>query len=144
MDNRLIAYAPSRREIDGEERTFRTRVGVAFPHKRSDGYTILIDDNLSIRGEIVLFPPFDDARSGRPERSSRPVGRHARGPATASTTSTTTFRSSGVLPSSAPPARPRVPPLRADASRRLLSLPATAPRSPIPRAKPPFDSPAPS
>ncbi len=70
MDNRLIAYAPSRREIDGEERTFRTRVGVAFPHKRSDGYTILIDDNLSIRGEIVLFPPFDDTGSGPPERSS--------------------------------------------------------------------------
>ena len=71
MDNRLIAYAPSRREIDGEERTFRTRVGVAFPHKRADGYTILIDDNLSIRGEIVLFPPFDDAGSGRPERGNR-------------------------------------------------------------------------
>ena len=73
MDNRLIAYAPSRREIDGEERTFRTRVGVAFPHKRSDGYTILIDENLSVRGEIVLFPPFDDARNDTPERT----GRHA-------------------------------------------------------------------
>ena len=71
MDNRLIAYAPSRREIDGEEHTFRTRVGVAFPHKRSDGYTILIDDNLSVRGEIVLFPPFDDAGSGRPQRTNR-------------------------------------------------------------------------
>ena len=71
MDNRLIAYAPSRREIDGEERTFRTRVGVAFPHKRAEGYTILIDDNLSVGGEIVLFPPFDDDRSGRPERTNR-------------------------------------------------------------------------
>ena len=71
MDNRLIAYAPSRRQIDGEERTFRTRVGVAFPHKRADGYTILIDDNLSVGAEIVLFPPFDDDRNGRPERTNR-------------------------------------------------------------------------
>ena len=71
MDNRLIAYTSSRREIDGEERTFRTRVGVAFPHKRSEGYTILIDDNLSVGGEIVLFPPFDNDRNGRPERTSR-------------------------------------------------------------------------
>ena len=77
MDNRLIAYAPSRREIDGEERTFRTRVGVAFPHKRSEGYTVLIDDNLSVRGEIVLFPPFDDPRSDRPERSNRQSARPA-------------------------------------------------------------------
>ena len=72
MDNRLIAYAPSRRDIDGEERTFRTRVGVAFPHKRSDGYTILIDDNLSVGGEMVLFPPLDDDRTKRPESGSRP------------------------------------------------------------------------
>ncbi len=71
MDNRLIAYTSSRREIDGEERVFRNRVGVAFPHKRADGYTILIDDNLSVRGEIVLFPPFDDNRNPRPERSQR-------------------------------------------------------------------------
>ena len=71
MDNRLIAYTSSRREIDGEERVFRTRVGVAFPHKRADGYTILIDDNLAICGEIVLFPPFDDAGNPRPERTQR-------------------------------------------------------------------------
>ena len=71
MDNRLIAYTSSRREIDGEERVFRTRVGVAFPHKRADGYTILIDDNLSVGGEIVLFPPFDDDRNPRPERTRR-------------------------------------------------------------------------
>ena len=73
MDNRLIAYTSSRREIDGEERTFRTRVGVAFPHKRAEGYTILVDDNLSVGGEIVLFPPFDNDRNGRPERTSRPA-----------------------------------------------------------------------
>ncbi|MXY58844.1 MAG: hypothetical protein F4Y41_21100 [Gammaproteobacteria bacterium] len=71
MDNRLIAYTSSRREIDGEERVFRNRVGVAFPHKRADGYTILIDDNLSVRGEIVLFPPFDDTRNGRAEGAQR-------------------------------------------------------------------------
>ena len=74
MDNRLIAYTSSRREIDGEERVFRTRVGVAFPHKRADGYTILIDDNLSVRGDIVLFPPFDDNRDRGPERSQPPAG----------------------------------------------------------------------
>ena len=45
---------------------------------------------------------------------------------------------------SAPPARPRVPPLRADASRRLLSHPTHRSRSPIPRAKPPFESPVPT
>ena len=78
MDNRLIAFAPSRRQIDGEERTFRTRVGVAFPHKRADGYTILIDDNLSVGGEIVLFPPFDDDRNGRPERTNRQPPPNAR------------------------------------------------------------------
>ena len=77
MDNRLIAYAPSRREVDGEERTFRTRVGVAFPHKRSDGYTILIDDNLSVGGEIVLFPPLDDDRTRRPESGSPAPARPA-------------------------------------------------------------------
>ena len=71
MDNRLIAYTSSRREIDGEERVFRTRVGAAFPHKRADGYTILIDDNLSVGGEIVLFPPFEDDRNPRPERAQR-------------------------------------------------------------------------
>ena len=50
---------------------FRTRVGVAFPHKRADGYTVLIDDNVAIHGEIVLFPPFDDDRNPRPERTDR-------------------------------------------------------------------------
>ena len=69
MDNRLIAYSSSRREIDGEERTFRTRIGVAFPHKRAEGYTILINDSISVAGEIVLFPPFDDG-AGTNDRNS--------------------------------------------------------------------------
>ena len=60
MDNRLIAFTSSSRQVDGEERRFRTRIGVAFPHKRAEGYTILINDNISVAGEIVLFPPFDD------------------------------------------------------------------------------------
>ena len=73
MDNRLIAYAPSRREIDGEERTFRTRVGVAFPHKRADGYTILIDDNVSVRGRSCCFRHSTTAATRAPSGPSSPV-----------------------------------------------------------------------
>ena len=66
MNNRLIAYASTTRVVDGEERTFRTRIGTAFPHKRADGYTILINDNISVSGRFVLFPPFTDERQPNP------------------------------------------------------------------------------
>ena len=57
MDNRLIAYSSSRREIDGEERTFRTRIGVAFPHKRAEVYTILIKRQHQHRRGDRAVPP---------------------------------------------------------------------------------------
>ena len=126
MDNRLIAYSSNRREIDGEERTFRTRIGVAFPHKRAEGYTILNNDSISIAGEIVLFPPFDDGAAPPATATrarARPLGPSLpQAPTTASATSPATSRSSGPPSSTGASARS----LLSARTRRLDTFPPSA------------------
>lgn len=52
----FVAYA-----VGGEGRNESwTRVGAAWKHDRSEGYTIKINPGVAITGKIVLRPPKDD------------------------------------------------------------------------------------
>ena len=71
MENplKLDVYSPPKIDFDGEERTLRTLVGVAFRHRNGDGYNIVINENIAVSNELVLFPP--DSRTDA-DRDSRP------------------------------------------------------------------------
>ena len=72
MENppRLDVYSPRKVDFDGEERTLRTLVGVAFRHR--NGYNIVINENIAVRNELALFPP-DNGPDG--DHDSRPAGK---------------------------------------------------------------------
>ena len=38
----------------GEEKTSFTRVGTAFPHKKGNGFNLVIPDGLAISGRILI------------------------------------------------------------------------------------------
>ena len=67
---RLNIFSSRKVVINGVERTLRTRVGVAFRHRNGDGYNFLIDKNIAVSNELVLFPPRDLPTD--PDRKSPP------------------------------------------------------------------------
>ena len=76
MENppRLDVYSPRKVDFDGEKRTLRTLVGVAFRHRNGDGYNIVINENIAVSNELVLFPPdsrIDAGRDSRPPVAGR-------------------------------------------------------------------------
>lgn len=54
----------ARKGKDGK--TFWTRIGAAFP-RESGGMSVVLDA-LPIGNELVIFPPDDPAKGGRPNR----------------------------------------------------------------------------
>lgn len=54
---------------ESEPRKIYTTVGVAFPHKTGGGYTLKIRKNISLSGEVHLFPVQErrDREAGRQE-----------------------------------------------------------------------------
>lgn len=64
----LVLYTESKRVVDGEERTFRNRAGVAFPFKNGTGFNVHVDTNLLVMNEAALLPPIRERASARPDR----------------------------------------------------------------------------
>jgi len=50
-------------DANGTEKTNFTKVGVAFPHKKGEGFNLKITDGISVAGELVVFPPKDNDES---------------------------------------------------------------------------------
>ncbi|MEM1154181.1 MAG: hypothetical protein AAGI44_08565 [Pseudomonadota bacterium] len=44
-------------EKDGKEQTNFTKVGVAFPHEKGNGFNIQIKPGLSVSGDLVVLEP---------------------------------------------------------------------------------------
>ena len=51
------AFVTNSYEKDGEEQTTWTQVGVAFEHKNGSGLNLIINNGISVSGNIVLLPP---------------------------------------------------------------------------------------
>ena len=56
---RLVAFHVKNVDRDGTEKSFWTRIGVAFPHKDGKGYNVTLD-LLPPSGEVVLRKPDPD------------------------------------------------------------------------------------
>ena len=90
----LILYTETTRTVNGEERTYRNRAGVAFPLRSGVGFSLHVDENLAVLNSACILPPLErrDAPQDRPAqaaaRPTRPAPRPTR-------------------PGAAPPAAPR-------------------------------------
>ncbi|MCY3814053.1 MAG: hypothetical protein OXH15_19880 [Gammaproteobacteria bacterium] len=86
MENppRLDVYSPRKVDSAGEKRTLRTLVGVAFRHRNGDGYNIVINENIAVSNELVLFPP--DRRTDADHDSQPSVARRTPQPEPATPT----------------------------------------------------------
>ncbi len=74
----LVLYTESKRVVDGEERTFRNRAGVAFPIKNGTGFNVHVDTNLLVMNEAALLPPLRDGDNASPAAGNRaPSGNRA-------------------------------------------------------------------
>lgn len=80
---RLDVFSTRTASINGEERTLRTRVGAAFRHRNGDGYNIVINENIAVANELVLFPPEDRDADRPPSRTRSAPRRTAQPPAPA-------------------------------------------------------------
>lgn len=80
----LILYTETTRTVNGEERTYRNRAGVAFPLRNGVGFSLHVDENLAILNSACILPPLerrDDAQD-RPARiAARPTRTRATPPA---------------------------------------------------------------
>jgi hypothetical protein len=56
FDVYCVTHAP---DADDDDKGFWTRIGRAFPHKKGDGYNILLNA-LPTNGKMVLLPPKED------------------------------------------------------------------------------------
>lgn len=46
---------------DGEIKSNFTKVGVAFPHEKGEGFNLRFTNGLAVSGDLVAFPPKEDA-----------------------------------------------------------------------------------
>lgn len=44
-------------ESGGELKSNYTKVGVAYPHDKGEGFNLKITPGLSVSGDLVVFPP---------------------------------------------------------------------------------------
>ncbi|MEO1476766.1 MAG: hypothetical protein AAFS13_10335 [Pseudomonadota bacterium] len=40
----------------GETRTFWHKVGTVFPHRKGDGFNVIIPDGISVSGRVMILP----------------------------------------------------------------------------------------
>ncbi len=64
MTKYLNAFVQETFDVNGEEKSNYTKVGVAFPHSKGEGFNLKITAGIAVSGDLVLFPPKDnDERS---------------------------------------------------------------------------------
>lgn len=57
MSKYLNVFVQEQFESNGEQKSNYTKVGVAFPHDKGDGFNLKITPGISISGDLVVFPP---------------------------------------------------------------------------------------
>jgi hypothetical protein len=57
MSKYLNVFVQEQFESGGEMKSNYTKVGVAFPHDKGDGFNLKITPGLSVSGDLVVFPP---------------------------------------------------------------------------------------
>ena len=63
MSKNLNVFVQEQFQSGGEMKTNYTKVGVAFPHDKGDGFNLKITPGLSVSGDLVVFPPREDETS---------------------------------------------------------------------------------
>jgi hypothetical protein len=63
MSKYLNVFVQEQFQSGGEMKTNYTKVGVAFPHDKGDGFNLKITPGLSVSGDLVVFPPREDENS---------------------------------------------------------------------------------
>ena len=57
MSKYLNVFVQEQFESGGEIKSNYTKVGVAFPHDKGEGFNLKITPGLSVSGDLVVFPP---------------------------------------------------------------------------------------
>ena len=57
MSKYLNVFVQEQFESGGEIKSNYTKVGVAFPHDKGDGFNLKITPGLAVSGDLVVFPP---------------------------------------------------------------------------------------
>lgn len=71
---RLEAFTAIEREVNGEKKTFWTKIGVAFPGRGNSVYSLQLDA-LPVNGKIVLMVPREREQGGQSSGTQRSGGR---------------------------------------------------------------------
>jgi len=53
----LNVFVQEQFESGGELKSNYTKVGVAYPHDKGEGFNLKITPGLSVSGDLVVFPP---------------------------------------------------------------------------------------
>jgi hypothetical protein len=75
---RLEAFTAVEREVNGEKKTFWTKIGVAFPGRGNSVYSLQLDA-LPVNGKIVLMVPREREQQGGGQRQSDGGGGRGQG-----------------------------------------------------------------
>ena len=63
MSTYLNVFVQEQFESGGESKSHYTKVGVAFPHDKGEGFNLRITDGISVSGDLVVFPPKENENS---------------------------------------------------------------------------------
>jgi hypothetical protein len=74
--DRLDVFVTRKYKDGKEEKTYFTKVGAMWPHKKGDGFNIILEA-LPITGELVCFPP-KEKEDKQEEKSSKRESRKTR------------------------------------------------------------------
>lgn len=71
--NRLNLFVTDNyKDKSGEKKTYYTQVGNVVPHSKGGGFSVFIRPNISVSGELVIFPPKDEAFDEPAQRERSP------------------------------------------------------------------------
>ena len=63
MSKYLNVFVQEQFQYGGEMKINYTKVGVAFPHDKGEGFNLKITPGISVSGDLVAFPPREDENS---------------------------------------------------------------------------------
>jgi hypothetical protein len=63
MAKHLNVFVQETFDDNGTEKNSYTKVGVAFPHTKGEGFNLKIIPGIAVSGDLVLFPPKENDNS---------------------------------------------------------------------------------
>ena len=63
MSKYLNVFVQEQFESGGEIKSNYTKVGVAFPHDKGEGFNLKVTPGISVSGDLVVFPPKENENS---------------------------------------------------------------------------------